>query len=175
MLWLCLVSELKNEAPWKRGYITVNFRIEEISKADKGCCKADCNCKMVHNPDEIKVIPATIMSCKPPHCNNQCKGAAMTGKTAFPWHEYLPESIPAAKIIVWLIEETMSETCTYDSSDQKGVKKRIKKGYRHAFSLEEPLEDEPSENESRDEKYRIPSERQWSDCYDFRIDAPIYC
>ena len=72
MLWLCLVSELKNEAPRKRGYITVNFRIEEISKADKGCRKADCNCKMVHNPDEIKVISATIMSCKPPHCNNQC-------------------------------------------------------------------------------------------------------
>ena len=99
----------------------------------------------------------------------------MTGKTAFPWHKNLPEAFPTAKIIVWLIKETMSETRTYDSSDKKGVKKRIQKGYRDTFSLEEPLEDEPSENESRDEKYRIPSERQWADCYDFRIDAPVYC
>ena len=148
MLWLCLMSELKNEAPRERGYITVNFRIEEISKADKGCCKADCNCKMVHDPDEIKIIFTTIMSCKPPHCNKESYCAAMAGKTTLPWHEYLPESFPAAKIIVWLIEETVSETSSYNGSDKKSVKKRIKQGYRHAFSLEEPLENEPSQNES---------------------------
>ena len=148
MLWLRLVSELENKAPRERGYITVNFRIEEISKADKGCCKADCNCKMVHDPDEIKVIFTTIMSCKPPHCNKESYCTAMAGKTALPRHEYLPKSFPAAKIIVWLIEETMSETSSYNGSDKKSVKKRIKQDYRHTFSLEEPLENEPSQNES---------------------------
>ena len=175
MLWFGLAPKFEDKAPWERSNISVDFRIEEISETDEGCCKTYRNCEMVENPYKIEVIFTTIMSCKPPHCNKESYCASVAGKTAFPRHEYLPESFPAAKIIVWLVEKTVSETRAYDSSDKKGIKKWIKKALRHSFSLEESLEYEPSEDESRDEQNRIPSERQRSYCYDLRIYAPIYC
>ena len=68
----------------------------------------------------------------------------MAGKSTLPWHEYLPEPLPAAKIIIRLIEETMSQTGTDYRAYQKSIKERIKKGYRDSFPFEEPFEDEPS-------------------------------
>ena len=114
------------------------------------------------------------MSCKPPHCNKQRDSAAMTGESAFPWHEYLPEPLPAAEIIVRLIEEAMAQTGSDDSTDQKRIEKRIKKSLRNPFPLEEPLEYEPSEDETRDEKQRIPPERNRSDAEYLRIYMPVY-
>ena len=38
----------------------------------------------------------------------------MAGETAFPRHEYFSESLPAAQVIVRLIEETMTEAGTHD-------------------------------------------------------------
>jgi hypothetical protein len=41
---------------------------------------------------------------------------------------------------------------------KEGVKERVKKGDRHTFPLEEPLENKPSENKSRYKKQRVPPE-----------------
>ena len=92
------------------------------------------------------------MLCKPPHCNEEGYRTSMAGETAFPRHEYLSESLPAAQIVVRLIEEAMTQAGTYYGSYQKGVEKRIKKGLGHALPPEEPSEYEPTEYESRNEK-----------------------
>ena len=76
----------------------------------------------------------------------------MARETSLPRHKDLTESLPAAEIIVRLVEEAVSETGTDDSSYEKCVEERIKKTFRHSPSPEEASEDEPSENESRDEK-----------------------
>ena len=44
------------------------------------------------------------MFCKPPHCNQESKSAAVTCQAALPWHEYLHKTIPATQVIVRLIE-----------------------------------------------------------------------
>ena len=88
------------------------------------------------------------MPCKPDHCKNKGDCASVACKSTFPRHEYLPESFPATQIIVWLIEQTMTQTGTHNRSDKQRVEKRIKKLYRHTLSLEEPLEDIPSEDKS---------------------------
>ena len=174
MLWLRLTTKLEDESPWKICDISVDFRIEEIAETDECSGEAYGNRKMVKNPYEIEIISTSVMSCKPPHCNEQRDSAAMTGESAFPWHEYLPEPLPAAEIIVRLIEEAMAQTGTDDSTDQKSIKKRIKKSLGNSFPLEEPLEDEPSKDETRDEKQRIPPERNRSDAEYLRIYMPVY-
>ena len=152
MLRFCLAPELEYESPWKICDITIDLGIEEVTQADECRRKAYCDCKMVKNPDEIKVVLLSIMLRKPPHCDKECDSSSVTGQTSLPRHEYLPESLPAAQIIVWLIEQTVSQAGTYDSTDEESVEKRIKKGLRHSLTTEEASEDEPSENESRYEK-----------------------
>ena len=98
----------------------------------------------------------------------------MACETAFPWHENLHKSVPAAKIIVRLIEKAMSETRADDSSDQKSIEKRIQKSHRHSFPLEEPLEDIPSKDESRNEKHRVPPQFKRSQSHNIRIHIPMY-
>ena len=147
MLRFGLSSEFENESPWKICDITVNLRIAEIAEADECSGETYCNRKMVKNPHEIEVMFPSIMSCKPPHCNKECNGSAMTRETAFPRHEYFREALPAAEIIIRLVEEAVAQTGTDYSTDEKGIEKRIKKRHRNAFPLEEPFEDEPSEDE----------------------------
>ena len=53
------------------------------------------------------------------------------------------------------------------------IKKRIKESHWKIFSLEEPLEDKPSENKSRHKKQRVPSERNRSNGQKLRIHAPV--
>ena len=156
MLRLCLSPEFENEAPRQRSNISVYLRIEKVSETDECCGKADCDCKMVENPHKIKVILTTVMSCKPPHCNKESYCATMTCQTTFPWHEYFPETLPAAKVIVRLIEEAVPQTGTDYCTDEQSIEKWIKKLLRHSLATEKSPEDEPSENESRDEKYRVP-------------------
>ena len=103
---------------------------------------------MIEDPDKIKVILATIMPCKPPHCNKESNSAAVTCKTTFPRHEDFHETIPAAKVIVRLIEEAVTQTGTDNGSYKKSIEKRIKKFLRHTLATEKSPEDEPSENES---------------------------
>ena len=107
---------------------------------------------MIKNPYEIEVMLLAVMSCKPPHRDEEGYGTSVTCETALPRHEDLLESLPAGKIIVRLVEEAMSETGTNDRSYQKSIKKRIQKTFRHTFPSEEASEDVPSEDESRDEK-----------------------
>ena len=103
---------------------------------------------MVKNPDKVEVILTSIVMCKPYHRNEKCNGAPMAGKSALPWHEYLPESLPTAKIIIRLIEDTVSETGADYRADKKSVQKRIKKVSRNFLSIEKPLENKPSKDES---------------------------
>jgi hypothetical protein len=95
-------------------------------------------------------------------------------ETTFPRHEYLPESLPASEVVIRLVEETMAQTRSHNGSYEKCIKERIQKRYRNSLPFEESFEDKPSEDESRYEKDRIPSEFQWTDGYDFRADSPIY-
>ena len=62
MLWLCLSSELEDEAPRKTCHVTVDLRIEEVAKTDESSSKADSDCKVVKNPHEIEVIFAAVVS-----------------------------------------------------------------------------------------------------------------
>ena len=98
----------------------------------------------------------------------------MACETAFPWHENLHKSVPAAQIIVRLIEKTMSETGADDSTDQEGIKERIQKSNGNSFPLEEPLENIPSKDESRNEKHRVPPQFKRSQSHNIRIYVPIY-
>ena len=174
MLRFGLAAELEDEAPREACHVTVNLRIEEVAQTDECGREADSYCKMIKNPYEIEVIFPAIMPCKPPHCDEEGYSSSMTGESALPWHEYLPETLPAAEIIVRLIEETMSETGTHDGTDQQCIEKRIQQCFRNAFSSEESSENEPSENESRNEKQRVPPYRKGSDAEKLRTHMPVY-
>ena len=107
---------------------------------------------MVKNPYEIEVVFPSVMLSEPPHRYEEGYGASVACESAFPRHEYFPECLPAAEIIVRLVEKAMSETGADDCTYQEGIKEGVKQGFRHSFPSEETSEDEPSEYESRDEK-----------------------
>ncbi len=98
----------------------------------------------------------------------------MACKPSFPRHEYLPESLPAAEIIVRLIKQAMSQASTHDCTDEQCIKQRVKQCLRYSFPLEEPFEYEPSENEPGNEQHRIPSQGQGPDMENLRIHVPVY-
>ena len=148
MLRLSLSPEFKYESPRKACHITVDLRIEEVAKPDECRCKAHRDGKMVKDPHKIKVILASIMSCKPNHCNKQSDSTSVTCKSSLPRHKDLPEALPAAKIVVRLIEQTVSESGSYDRTDKESIEKRIQKSLRNALPLEEPLEDLPAKDKS---------------------------
>ena len=114
------------------------------------------------------------MMGEPPHGKEEGYRPSVAGQAAFPRHENLPESLPASEIIIGLVKDTMSEPGTYNGSYQKRVQQWIKQGDRYAFPLEKPFENVPSENESRYEKYRIPTDRQRPDMEYLGIDVPMY-
>ena len=103
---------------------------------------------MVKDPHKIEVILASIMSCKPNHCNKQGDGTSVACKSSLPRHKDLPEALPAAKIIVRLVEQTVSKTRSYNRTDEECIEKRIQKSLRNALPLEEPLEDVPTKDKS---------------------------
>ena len=103
---------------------------------------------MIQYPEKIEIMLAAILPGKPPHREDEGDRATMAGKSTFPRHEDFFKTLPACKVIIRLIEQTMAESGTDDGSDQKSEEKRIKKGRRNSLSLEEPLEYIPSESES---------------------------
>ena len=129
---------------------------------------------MIQNPYEIKVVFPAVMPCKPPHCDKEGYGTSMTGETSLPRHENFSEALPAAQIIIRLIEEAVAQTGTYDCTYEKGIEKRIQQCFRNAFPSEESSENEPTENESRHEKQRIPPQRYRPDAEYLRIHMPVY-
>jgi hypothetical protein len=69
----------------------------------------------------------------------------------------------------------MSQTCTYYGSDKESIKKWVKQCYRNTLSLEKPLEDKPSEDESRDKQKGIPPYLNWPHTKDHWTHIPMYC
>jgi hypothetical protein len=100
-------AQSKDESPRQRGYITVNFGIEQIADADKTARKGHCYTEPVHYPKEIKAILLTVTLCKPQHSNQQGNGASMRGQAALPHHEYLQKSFPGAEVIVGLVKNAV--------------------------------------------------------------------
>ena len=54
MLWFGLTTKFEDESPWKVCNVSIELGIEEVTQADECRCEADCNRKVVKNPDEIK-------------------------------------------------------------------------------------------------------------------------
>ena len=73
---------------------------------------------MVKDPNEVKVIFTPIVVSEPNHRDEQGYRSSMTGKSPLPWHEYLPEALPTAEIIIWLVENAVSKAGTDNSSNQ---------------------------------------------------------
>ena len=99
----------------------------------------------------------------------------MARQAALPGHEYLPEALPRAEVIVWLIEAAVPEACAHYGGYQKRIEKRIQEFFLDAFAAEEPAENVPSENESRDEQQAVPTHLQGAQVEHHRVYVPMYC
>ena len=164
----------EDESPRKAGDIPVYLRIEQVAQTYEHTGEAHRDAQVVQQPEEVEPVLLSVMTCKPPHCQQKCYRATMAGKPSFPRHEYLPEALPAAEIIVRLIEDAVPKPCTHDSADKQCIQKRVEEFHRHPFSLEEPFENEPSENKARYKQYGIPSDGQRTDMEYLRIHIPVY-
>ena len=175
MLGESLAAQVEDETPRKICDITVDLGIAEISKSDEHGCETDRNAEMIKNPYEIKIMLPTIMPCEPDHCNEQSNCSSMTGQSSLPRHEDLPEALPASEIVFRLVEDTVTQTRSYDGTYQECIEKRIQKRLRDILPSEEPSEDIPSEYEAGNEKESVPAERKSADLEKLRIHAPMYC
>ena len=103
---------------------------------------------MVQNPDEIEIVLLSVMMGVPHHREEKHNGAPVAGQAALPGHEDFQKALPAAEIVVRLVEYAMAEPCSHNGSDEQCIEKRVEKFLLHALSSEEPSEYEPSEDET---------------------------
>ena len=129
---------------------------------------------MVEDPDKVDVVGLAVLPGPPPHAEQQHDGAAVTRQAALPGHENLPEALPAAEVIVGLVEDAVTQAGAHDGTDQQGVQQRVEQFLAHALTAEEPPEDIPAQDESRDEQQAVPAEFKIPDMQDGRIDVPMY-
>ena len=167
MLGLGLAVALEDEAPRKGRDITVYLRVKEVSEADEASGEGHGDTEMVHYPEIIEAVFGAVMAGEPPH------GPAVAGEPALPRLEDLPEALPAAEIIVRLIEEAVAEARAYDGGYQQGIKQRVEQLGLDALALEEPLEDVPSQDEAGDEQQRIPPDSELSDVEYDGVHVPV--
>ena len=106
---------------------------------------------MVKQPDKVEVIFASVFTGEPDHGKEQGYCAAVAGKAALPGHEDFQEALPAAKVIIRLIEKAMAKTCAHNCSDDEGYEQGIQHFGIDLFPLAEPLEYEPAKAEARHE------------------------
>ena len=71
------------------------------------------------------------------------------------------------------LHKAMAETGAHDRGDQQGVQQRVEKTFGDSFTLEEPFEYVPSEDESGDEQERIPPDPQASDMEYDGVHVPV--
>ena len=174
MLGLCLAAEVEDEAPGKIGDVAVYLGVEEVAAADKASGEGNRDAQTVHDPKEIEIVVLAVFVRVPPHCEYQGDGASVAGETALPGHEYLQEPLPAAEIIVGLIEYAVAQTRAHNRRNQKSVQKRIEDFLVHAFAAHEPAEDIPADHESCDEQEGIIPDAQTPDVEEDWIDVPMY-
>lgn len=174
MLGLGLAAKFEDKAPREIGHVAVNLRVEEVAQADEACCECHRDAQMVEQPDKVEMLLRTVFAGIPPHAQQQHYGAAMACEAAFPRHENLQEALPAAEIVVGLVEYAMSQPGADDGTEKERIQQRVKKVFAHALPLEEPLENIPAKYEPAHEKQRIPSQPEISYMENDRIDMPMY-
>lgn len=165
---------LEDEAPGKVCGVAVDFAVEQVAKADETGGEGDWNHKMVHEPHDVEVVLGAVFPCVPDEAKDDGDGASVACQAALPWHEYLPEALPGAKVIVRLVEDAMPKTCTHDGADKEHVQHGIQQGRIYLFLKEEMLHYEPSQNEPAHEQQRVPPEFKPSYMQDGRVDIPMY-
>ena len=161
------------KAPAKAG-------VEQVAEADEGAGEGDRDGQVVQQPDEVKIVLLPVVDPEPPHPEDQGDGAAVAGKAALPRHEDLPEALPAAQIVIRLVEQTVPKAGAHDGADQQRIEQRVQQLRIDLFALEEPLEDEPAQDEPAHEQDGVPAEFENSemqegqiDMQDGRVDVPM--
>ena len=118
MLGQGLAAELKHEAPGKGGHVAVNLGIEKIAQPYKTAGEGDGDAQAVDDPQEVDVVALAVLMGEPPDGQQQGYSPSVTGKSAFPGHENLEETLPGAEIVVRLIEDAVTQTGSHDGGNQ---------------------------------------------------------
>ena len=173
MLGFRLAAELEDEAPGQAGHVAVDLGVEQVAEADEGAGEGHRDGQVVQQPHEIEIVLLPVVVREPPHPEDQGDGAAMAGEAALPRHEDLPEALPAAQVVVRLVEQAVPEAGAHDGADQQGIEQRVQQFRVDLLALEEPFEDEPAQDEAAHEQERVPAEFETSDMQDGRVDVPM--
>ena len=68
----------------------------------------------------------------------------------------------------------MTETGTYNRTDEQGIKQRIEETFLDLFGSEKPSENKPSQYETGNEQNGVPSQLEISDGENFTRHIPVY-
>ena len=78
----------------------------------------DGDAQAVDDPQEVDVVALAVLMGEPPDGQQQGYSPSVTGKSAFPGHENLEETLPGAEIVVRLIEDAVTQTGSHDGGNQ---------------------------------------------------------
>ena len=164
----------EDEAPGKGGGAAVNFGIEEVSQTDETGCEGHRYHQVVHYPEHIEVIGTAVLMGIPPYTYYEGYGAAVAGETAFPGLENLQEAFPAAKIVVRLIEEAVTQPRSHYGADKEHIKHRVQQFLVYLFAAEEAPHYKPAQDEAAHKQQRIPSEFESAQLQYGGIHIPVH-
>lgn len=91
----------------------------------------------------------------------------------FYWQEHLDETVGATQIVVWFIEEAMSESCTDEDADEAVEEERVELLVRYLLALVEPSDDEVGEDEPHCPHQRVPLDAERTDGNGIEVGLPV--
>lgn len=161
------------EAPRQIGHAAVNLRIEQIAETDQRSGEADRDDEPVENPPDVKAVLFPIPAGEPDHRQYQGYRAAVARQAAVPGLENLQESFPGGKIILRLVEDTVTETGSDNRCNQQGIQQRIQDFFADSFPPDEPAEDEITDDETGHKQQGIPANAEIPpEMYQLVVDVP---
>lgn len=121
----------KDETPVGSGWLAYNLGVHKVAQADAGCGERGGHADHIYALQDLDLVLAAVK----PHSYYDADGTAVAGKSAISYklyaslrhktygQEHLDEMLAAGKVILGLIEDTVTQTGT-DKNTQEAVKEQ---------------------------------------------------
>lgn len=175
-----LIFTDEDESPRHIGHLADDLGVHQVAEADEhgGDARDDAHVVEYHPALDFQV------STVDPNGYEHTKYASMACQALisrkFPtavwhvmeWYQHLDEVIPSAEKILWLIEETMSQACSYQYADEDIEEQRLKLLRSYLLFLVEALHQQIAKYQADEPASGVVADCQWTQMRQYWVWVP---